>query len=196
NRTSAQDAIERQGRKGTRAMREALSEKKLSVSGRLHAVWILAHVGGKGAIDELIEIVQRDPDASVQAQAVRAVADLADPVLVRHRLDAPRGDARLAERLAACAEGMGLRVLREVIVAVGRLRWAGAPTWLQKTLKKPDDALAHAAMQTLRRADNWPAVLKLTDLPDAQPLRAIAVRALAEQFVPEVVDGLIERLGR
>jgi putative membrane-bound dehydrogenase-like protein len=195
-RTEAQDAIERQGRKGTRAVREALSEKKLSGSGRLHAVWILAHVGGKDAIDELVKIVQHDPDVSVQAQAVRAVADLADPVLALHRLDAPRGDTKLAERLAACVEGKEARVLLEVVVALGRLRWVDAPAWLQKILNKPDDPLAHAAMQTLRRCDNWPAVLKLADRPDTDPLRAIAVRALADQFVPEVVDGLIERLGR
>ncbi|MBI1914303.1 MAG: HEAT repeat domain-containing protein [Planctomycetes bacterium] len=193
-RVEAQDAIERRGREGTKALREVLSKKKLGVPGRLHAVWALAHVSEKGAVEGLLDIIQRDPDPGVQAQAVRAVADLVDPVLSRHRLDAPRGDAKLAEQLAASANGKDPRVLLEVVVAIGRLRWGGAPAWLHEVLKKPDATLAHAAMQTLRRSDNWPAVLKLADQPDADPLRALAVRALADQFVAEVVDGLIERL--
>src|SRR5262245_37293604 len=57
-----------------------------------------------------------------------------------------------------------------------------------------DNALAHAAMQTLRRSRNWPAILKLLDERDSEPLRAVALRALAERFEPAVVDGLIERL--
>jgi putative membrane-bound dehydrogenase-like protein len=190
----AQEAIERRGREGTKALHEALKKGKLGVSGRLHAVWILAHAGGAGDGDELLDLARREPDPGVQAQAVRAVADLLDPVLTRHRLDAAPGDAKLAERLAAFAEGKDPRVLLEVVVAVGRLRWRDAPGWLHRVLKKPDPPLAHAAMQTLRRSGNWPAVLKLTDLPDNDPLRAIALRALAEQFVPEVIDGLIDRL--
>src|SRR5262249_54021981 len=81
-----------------------------------------------------------------------------------------------------------------VVVALGRLRWRDAPGWMHRVLEKPDPPLAHAAMQTLRRSGNWPAVLKLADLPETDPVRAIALRALAEQFVPEVIDGLIERL--
>src|SRR5262245_32502834 len=49
-RAAAQDAIERHGRTGAKAVREALSKKNLGVPGRLHAVWILAHVSGKDAI--------------------------------------------------------------------------------------------------------------------------------------------------
>ena len=45
-------------------------------------------------------------------------------------------------------------------------------------------------MITLRICDNWPAVLKLLDLPNSEPMRPIALRAIAEQYVPEVVDGL------
>src|SRR5262249_9419350 len=119
---------------------------------------------------------------------------LADPVLSGHRLDAPRGDAKLAQRLAGLAGGKDPGVLVGGVVALGRLRRAGAPGWLEKWPKKPDDAPAHGGMQALRRADNWPAVLKLADRPDAEPLRLIALRALADQLVPEVVDGLIERL--
>jgi putative heme-binding domain-containing protein len=56
--------------------------------------------------------------------------------------------------------------------------------------------LEHAAVQTLRRSRNWPALLEWLDAPDGSPLRPIALRALAGQAEVEVVDGLIHRLGR
>ena len=37
----------------------------------------------------------------------------------------------------------------------------------RRTLRQPDAALAHAAMQALRRSANWPAVLALLDGPDS-----------------------------
>ena len=124
------------------------------------------------------------------------MADLADPVLTKHKLDAGPGDRDLAARLAALAKGQDERVLLEIVIALGRLRWAGAADWLRQNLAKPDAALAHAAMQTLRRSGNWPAILKLLDLPEKEPIRVIALRAVAERFEPPVVDGLIERLAR
>jgi HEAT repeat protein len=51
-------------------------------------------------------------------------------------------------------------------------------------------------MQALRRCENWPATLKLLDEPSDQPLRAVALRAVAERYESTVVDGLIERLDR
>src|SRR5262249_7192849 len=51
-------------------------------------------------------------------------------------------------------------------------------------------------MQALRRCDNWSAILKLLDETSDSPLRAIALRAVAERYELTVVDGLIERLGR
>ena len=62
----------------------------------------------------------------------------------------------------------------EIIVALGRLRWAGAPAWLAQILVDPDAPLAHAAMQTLRRSGNWPAVLELLDLTETEPMRRVA----------------------
>src|SRR5262249_20760292 len=50
-------------------------------------------------------------------------------------------------------------------------------------------------MQTLRRSENWPAVLQLLDLRSTAPFRALALRALADRYEPIVVDGLIYRLG-
>src|SRR5262249_21775132 len=68
--------------------------------------------------------------------------------------------------------------------------------WLRSHLKRPDPALAHAAQWTLRRAGNWPAVLKLLDEPSSEPFRTIALRAVADQYVPQVVDGFADRLRR
>src|SRR5262249_13685364 len=158
----AQEAIERLGNTGRKALLEALASKRLGVPGRLHAIWALAHLDGP-AIDDLLRIAQFDPEPSVRAQAVRAVADLADPVLVRHRLDAGASEASLAVRLAALGEGQDSLVRREVVIALGRLRWAGIPDWLRQGLSNPDAALAHAAMQALRRSQNWSAILKLLD---------------------------------
>ena len=87
-------------------------------------------------------------------------------------------------------------MLLEIFIALGRLRWADAPVWLAKNLTKPDTALAHAAMHTLRRADNWPAVLKLLDQRDDAPIRRIALRALTDRYETSVVDGLIDRLNK
>src|SRR5262249_2502384 len=135
-----------------------------------------------------------DSDVAVQAQAVRAIADLADPVLVRHRLDAASGDAELAARLAALAPGRDPPGVLEAGLALGRLRWAAAPAWLRQPLPTADPALAHAAMQALRRTQDWPALLQLLDEPEAFPLRSLALRALAGRTEAVVVDGLIARL--
>jgi putative membrane-bound dehydrogenase-like protein len=158
--------------------------KSLSSLGRLHAVWLLDP-------ETLYSLAAEDPDPRVRAQAVRALADRTDPVLVQHRLDAPPADAETAGRIAALGRGQDPRVLLEVIVALGRLRWSGAPDWLRENIRNPDPALAHAAQQTLRRCGTWAAVVKLLDTP----LREIALRAAAEQAHPEVVDALIPRIG-
>jgi putative membrane-bound dehydrogenase-like protein len=202
-RSDAQVAIERQGAEGLKAVRDALAKKRLGVRGRLHAVWIIAHLNQSSAVAELFELAKTDADAAVQAQAIRAIGDLSDPVLIKHRIDVGIGDAELAARLAALARGRDPRVLRETIIVMGRLGWNETPTWLptvgqafelDRKTGKPDQPLAHAAMQSLRRSRNWSAILKLIGEPESEPLRAIALRALAERFEPAVVDGLVERL--
>ncbi|MCA1685681.1 MAG: HEAT repeat domain-containing protein, partial [Planctomycetia bacterium] len=195
-RFDAQVRLERRGREALDAVRDAIRRRRIGVRGRLHAVWVLAHPGGPNAIDELVELARSDADPRVQAQAVRAVADLADPIFTRHRLASDQGDADLAARLAALADGHDPRVDLEITVAVGRLRWPGAPAWLHRTLGRPDPALAHAVVQTMRRSANWAAVLALIDAPGAGATRTLALRALADRAEPEVVDGLIARLGR
>jgi putative membrane-bound dehydrogenase-like protein len=193
-RCQAQGALERRGKEGLAAVAAALKKNQLGVRGQLHAVWILAKVGGTEAVEDLFALAKTDPDPGVQAQAIRALADLTDPVLVRHRLDAGRGDAATAARLASLADGRDPRVLLEVVLALGRLRWPEGPAWLRRNLKQPDPTLAHAAQQTLRRTDNWPAILKLLDEPTTETFRAIALRAVADQYDTEVVDGLVDRL--
>ncbi len=193
-RCRAQEAVEGRGAKGLADVVEAVDGKKLGVHGRLHAVWVIAKLGGKGAVDRLFALAKSDPDARVQAQAVRALADLTDPVLVRHRLDAGAGDAAIAGRIAALAAGRDRRVLLEAVIALGRLRWPQTPDWLRRNLGQPDAALAHAAQWALRRSGNASAVLKLLDLPDTEPARAIARRAVADQYDVAVVDGLLARL--
>lgn len=187
-RWEAQSALERDRARPT--------FDKLGSRGKLHAIWALARIDGAAAQDALFRLAESDPDAGVRAQAVRAIADLADPVLALHKLDAGRGDAKLAQRLATLAVKQDPRVQVEVTIALGRLRWAGAPDWLRENLPDVGDALSHAAMHTLRRADNWPAVLTLLDRPADSLIRRVAVHALADQFQPEVVDNLIDRLDR
>jgi putative membrane-bound dehydrogenase-like protein len=192
-RWDAQQALLVQKQQTT--LSEVLTKNKLGPLGRMHAIWALATLKDP-PLDTLLRMARSDPDARVRAQAIRAVADLVDPMLIRHKLDASRGDTKVAEQLAALARGEDARVVLEIIIALGRLRWVGTPDWLRQTLTRPDAALAHAAMQALRRAENWPATLKLLDEPSDQPLRAIALRAVAGRYEATVVDGLIDRLGR
>ncbi|MGE3808302.1 MAG: HEAT repeat domain-containing protein, partial [Gemmataceae bacterium] len=187
-------ALEHRGRQGEQAVRQALAGNKLGKRGRLHAVWLLARAA-KPNLEDLLHMAGNDPEQAVRIQAIRALADLADPVLVHHRLDAAAADPGLAAKLAALAENAPPAIIREVVIALGRLRWADTPMWLRKHLGAADAVLAHAAMQALRQAGNWPETLKLVDLPNTTPLQGIALRAVAERYELAVVDGLVARLG-
>ena len=193
-RLAAHLALQRSGRAAISVLRQRLQDGELGELARCHAAWLLAQVLGDESIDELLDLAGSDVSSRVRAQAIRAIADLTDPVLTSHRLLAGRGDADVARQLARIAENEDPLVVLESVIAMGRLAWADAPTWLARHLQTPDSTLAHAAMQTLRRCDNWPAVLRLLELPDDVPLRAIAERALARQYRIEVVDGLVTRL--
>jgi putative membrane-bound dehydrogenase-like protein len=193
-RIDALKSNERRGPGGLGALRDAVRSRGINTLGRMHAVWILAHLKGPAAIDELLDVVRSETDPRVQVQAVRALGDLSDPVLLQHRLASGPGDAKLATALAALASGRDPCVVREVTIVLGRLRWPGAPDWLCSNLKQPDPALQHAAIQTMRRSGNWRAVLALLDKPDIEPARRLALLAISDRALPEVVDGLIARL--
>jgi putative heme-binding domain-containing protein len=85
--------------------------------------------------------------------------------LVEHRLDAGPGDSQFAKRLAGNMFWRLAHLNRDVIITLGRLRWAQAPLWMSRKESswKPSDA--HAAQQTLRRCGDWLAVLRLLDGP-------------------------------
>ncbi len=198
-RVAMQERFEREFGKSRFQALDLVKHPIVDVRFGLHMVWVLAHVDGPKAIDDLFDLANRNLDVRLRVQAIRALTDLVDPVLVKHRLDAGPGDVKIAERLSKIAgekvNESDPALLREITVALGRLRWPGSPAWLQTNLTEPDATLAHAAVMTLRKCGNWPEALKLIDLPRTEPIRPIALRALAEQYVPEVVDAfLIARL--
>ncbi|MEK7863628.1 MAG: hypothetical protein AAB295_10250, partial [Chloroflexota bacterium] len=179
---------------GLTAVEDARRDQRLGVHGRMHAVWILAHIGGDERRLILFDIARGlDPDPRVQAQAVRALADVLDPVLRDHRLSSRQCDTALAEQLAKIAAG-DRTVRLEIAAALGRLNWRGTAQWAERHTPDDDPVLAHAVMQALRRSQNWPAILKLIDDTPRESVRAVALRALADQAVPEIVDGLMDRL--
>jgi hypothetical protein len=198
-RAEAQRVVMDRGPRGRAALLERLHAGELGVRGRLHAVWALARWGGAGAHIELSRLAEGDVDGSVRAGAVRALADLSDPVFLARRLDTGPGDADMIQRLAELLDDADARVRLEVIIALGRLRWAGAPERLRSVSLPLDPVLAHAILQSLRGCGNWPAVLDHVDQRPAgsasPPLRDIAFGALSGVFDPVVVDGLIERRG-
>ncbi len=169
---------------------EGKVEKRPGSDDPVAGFWKTARSGPE-PFEQLFRIAEGTGDLRLRVQAIRAIADLADPVLVKHRLDAGPGDPSTAERLATLARGQDPRILFEAIVGLGRLRWTGAPAWMRETPIPSDPLFSHAVQQTLRRSGNWPAVLEWLDDAERRP---IALHALAEQADPEVVDGLLKRL--
>jgi putative membrane-bound dehydrogenase-like protein len=121
-RVRAQQFLERQGTAGIAPVVDALAAGKLGVRGRLHAIWILARGEDPAIVEQIWRLVRDDPEPSVQAQAVRALADRFDPVLRQGRLGACPEDDQAAERLAALASGKHPIVMLEIMVALGRWR--------------------------------------------------------------------------
>lgn len=197
-RRTAQDELEARGKDGAAALRAALAEKKLGRSGRLRSVWVLAKVEGVEAIEELFRLAATDRDPAVQAQALRAIADLTDPVLVNHKLETLSGDEAVARRIAALIAKDRCDPQGQLagIIALGRLRWQESPSFLHKMSTKPESNIAHAAQWALRKSANWKAMLELLDVSSNDPFRSIALRAAAGQFDADLVDGLITRIER
>lgn len=222
-RLEAQLAIERLGRDDPAAAAAQLKKgyEHLNVVAKLHYVWILAHVFGTEASEELFSLANVSSDRRIQTQAIRALADLHDPVLVAHRLDAGPEEQDVAKRLAGLVRRWNEHVKFEVVVALGRLKSVPAPSWIAQNLPLMAPVVAHAAQQMLRRCGEWEAVLQLLDqnspqLPMAMdrkrqeefinkipanlsplpsvPLRSVALRALKDHPDPVIVDGLDARL--
>ncbi len=215
-RLDAQLAIERLGRDDPAAAAMFLKKAYENLNGvaRLHYVWILTHVFDKQASEELFSLA-RSPDRRVQTQAIRAISDLYDPVLVAHRLDAEPTEHDVAKRLSGLVGRFHYHVKMEVVVAIGRLKWNEAPLWIAQNLPLMTPVDAHAVQQTLRRCGNWGAVMTLLNgsVPELPPqirqklkrdsvsnplpsvsLRTAALRALKDHSNAEIVDGLDARL--
>jgi putative membrane-bound dehydrogenase-like protein len=222
-RLEAQLAIEKLGRDDPAGVVESLRKSRtLNERASVHFVWILAHLQGAQATDELFKMAQLGGSmvgdstfARLRTQAIRALADLHDPVLVEHRLDAGASDAMIAKRLSGLVHWRTPGATFDVLVALGRLRWAQAPLWMSQNLEWVTPEFEHAAQQTLRRCGDGFAVLRLLDgreqnlpsrfkpktigQPDPPttpgvPLRTVALRALADQANTRIVDGLEARL--
>ncbi len=207
-RLEAQLAIEKLGRDDPAMVIETLRKTRFANERpSLHYAWILSHLLGRKATEELFEIIvaidfttRDDAYQRQRTQVIRAFADLHDPVLVEHRLDAGPMDAKIATEFASLVRP---GVTLEVVVALGRMKWSQAPLWMSRNLKKMDPVVAHAAQQTLRRCGDWLAVLRLLDGPSGVPseeqprqvaLRDVALRALADQADKRIVDWLDVRI--
>ena len=121
-RIEAQEVIAAGGENTITALLKAWDSGRFGAGARSHAVWLLAQKQGHPSLDRLFDIARNDSDSQVRIQAIRAIADLTDPVLVRHRLNARDADAETAERLAGLVDGRDGECLLEVVVALGRLR--------------------------------------------------------------------------
>ncbi len=183
-------------------LQAAWKNGQLGVCGKLHAIWIIA-LSSDAATEELTAIAHSESDARVIVQAVRAIADCIDPVLLENRLNAEAADLQVGVRL----EGLfrdnphDEQVAREVVIALSRVKYVGGPILMRYHLYQwdLDSALSHAVVHILRRCSSTDAVFELLDIPPgsgpaAKKLRKLALLALAEQADSDVVDGLIERL--
>ncbi len=191
-RTAAQLELQKRGTAAAEAILSALKSGNLGVHGRIHAIWIIANTAQKDVPEVLFDLATTDPDPRVQAQAIRAIGDLTDPILLHNRIRSGRGEADIAERIAGIAERADPRVALEALIVMRRLRWLNTPQWIANHLTADDPALNHAAQQALGKAANWPAVVRLLD---ASPrLRKLALQAIAEERVPYLAEQLIQRL--
>src|SRR5262249_53587565 len=102
-RVAAQEALQGSGKDGVAGGQDALRNKRLGVHARMHAVWLLARTAGDDAVPALLTLAKADPEPRVQAQAIRAIGDLTDPVFRERRLKATSGSGKVARDLATVA---------------------------------------------------------------------------------------------
>lgn len=190
SRVMVQQFLDQFGEKAVPVIASAWGD--LGPPAKMHAVWLIARNARKDGLHRLLSLAESEADARVQRQIIRAIGDLADPVLTEHSLEEGRGDPDTGEAVAKLGEGADPRVLLEVLIVLRRLKWEKSPQWIAKHLTAADPALDHAAQQALRNADNWPEVVRLLD--ESPRLRRLALQAMAEQRVPYLATQLIERL--
>ncbi|MEO2017535.1 MAG: PVC-type heme-binding CxxCH protein [Fuerstiella sp.] len=191
-RTAAQLELQKRGAAAVADVLTALEAGELGFLGRLHAIWIIATSAQKDVPHILFDLAAADPDPRIQAQAIRAIGDLTDPILVSGRIHSGRGDDGTAERIASIAERADPRVVLESLIVMRRLRWLKTPRWIANHLVAEDPALNHAAQQALCSAANWPEVVRFLD--DSPRLRKLALQAIAEERIPDLAVQLIQRL--
>ncbi len=192
-RVAAQLELERHGASAVGSVKTAMQAQRLSPHGRLHGVWVIARSDSKTALDSLFAIAESDADPRVRAQAIRAIGDATDPVLIDGRIKAGRGDHKVAERIAELVrQNADARVVLDSLIVLRRLRWCLAAEWIELHLTADDSAVNHAATQTLRHARDWIGAVKLLD--GSPRLRRLALHSMAEQRVEYLADRLIERL--
>ena len=196
SRVAAQIEIQKRGTSAQAELVSSMNSGQLGPHARLHALWIIARTAQNGVPEILLDLAESDPEAAVQAQAIRAIGDLTDPVLINRRISGGRGDERIAGRIASVAaeKGTDPRIILEALIVMSRLGWSTAPNWIERHLKAVDPALSHAAQQALRNARSWPAVTGL--LNTSVHLRNLALHAVAEQRVTYLAEQLMERLKR
>ena len=163
-RLEAQLVIEKQGRGDPVGVLELLGKRVFKEQALMHAVWIRARIQGPKATEVLFSVATNYWQSRAGIQAIRALADIHDPVLVEHRLDAGSGNPQVAGRFADAIRLWRLGSLkRDVVIALGRLKWSQAPHWMSKKESPFSPVMAHVAQQTLRRCGDWSAVLRLLD---------------------------------
>ena len=192
HRVRAQLAIQKCGMVAVSKVISALNTHQLGRHSRLHAVWIIANTAQDSVPQVLFDLAASDPDAVIRAQAIRAIGDLTDPMLIHRQLRTERGDEDVATRVASFAERSDPCVMLEALSVMRRLKWSATPKWVASHLSAQDPVLRHAAQQALRNALNWPAVTRLLDKTPG--LRQLALQAVAEQRVTYLADQLIARL--
>lgn len=194
-RKNPPDTAEGEIETATYELRALRSRGELNARARMHGLWSIVDSAQQHALDGLFWLTEHDPSIAVRVQALRAIGDVTDPVLMKDRLDAGPGDAKIASRVADIArKSKDARVQLEALIIFGRLRWSGVAQWIAANLMSDEPALLHAAQHALRQANDWPAVVALLD--GSPRSRQLALHAIAEQRVPFIADELIKRLSR
>ena len=168
-RTRAQLAIVKMGKNALRDAEAALVNPKTSPVAKRHLVWIVDDLA-EGTLEGTIPLrnALESPIADVRAQAARALGLRAVPIVVDDLVKIASSDPEPSVRLQA-------------VIALGRIGDAKAVATLGPILLDSDPTLAFSARQALRRINNWSAVARFVNSPDAK-LRDAVLNVLELQY--------------